>query len=334
MRLTSYFFDITTKLIDSFTQVCYPLTRFFDRQLFAGVFTKTKCGGHAKVFDTIREDIYSVFDRDPAARSVLEIIFCYPGLHVVWFYRIAHWFWTREFYFLGRLTSHLGRFLTGIEIHPGAQIGKKFFIDHGMGVVIGETAEIGDNVTLYHGVTLGGVTWDKVKRHPTIGDNVVIGSGAKVLGPFTVGSGAKIGSNSVVVKEVPQNSSVVGIPGRVVMQQEPKVEEKRPDLEHGKMPDPEAKAISCLFDQIRALEKKVEGLTDKLEKAEPKPAIKVAAKTSSLATKVPAKVTVKARATVKRKSTSRSATAKPPAVKPGGKVTSSARTRKVEKNEA
>ena len=147
------------------------------------------------MFKTIREDIYSVFDRDPAARSVLEIIFCYPGLHAVWFYRIAHWFWTHNFYFIGRFLSHLGRFLTGVEIHPGARIGKKFFIDHGMGVVIGETAEIGDNVTLYHGVTLGGVTWDKVKRHPTLDDNVVIGSGAKILGPFTVGKGAKVGSN-------------------------------------------------------------------------------------------------------------------------------------------
>ena len=223
----------------------------------------------------IREDIYSVFDRDPAARSVLEIIFCYPGLHAVWFYRVAHWFWTHELYFLGRFTSHLGRFFTGIEIHPGAQIGKKFFIDHGMGVVIGETAEIGDNVTLYHGVTLGGVTWDKVKRHPTVEDNVVIGSGSKVLGPFTVGKGAKIGSNSVVVKEVPSNSTVVGIPGRVVMQQEKKVEEEeRPDLEHGKLPDPEAKAISCLFDQIRGLEKKVEDLTARLAKAEEKTSTK------------------------------------------------------------
>jgi serine O-acetyltransferase len=246
-----------------------------------GFFAKNGYGGHIKVFDTIREDIYSVFDRDPAARSVLEIIFCYPGLHAVWFYRVAHWFWTREYYFFGRFTSHLGRFFTGIEIHPGAQIGKKFFIDHGMGVVIGETTEIGDNVTLYHGVTLGGVTWDKVKRHPTVEDNVVIGSGAKVLGPFTVGKGAKIGSNSVVVKEVPQNASVVGIPGRVVMQQEPKVEELRPDLEHGKMPDPEAKAISCLFDQIRALEKKIENLSTRLEKTESKPASRAAAKTAS-----------------------------------------------------
>jgi len=202
----------------------------------------------------IREDINSVFDRDPAARNVLEILFCYPGLHALWIYRIAHWFWVREFFFLGRLTSHFGRFLTGIEIHPGARIGRRFFIDHGMGVVIGETAEIGDNVTLYHGVTLGGVTWDKVKRHPTLEDNVVVGSGAKILGPFTVGRGAKIGSNSVVVKAVPENATVVGIPGRMVMAQQK--EEGRADLEHGNLPDPEAKAISCLFDQLRELERK------------------------------------------------------------------------------
>lgn len=242
------------------------------------------------MFKTIKEDIYSVFDRDPAARNILEIIFCYPGLHAVWFYRVAHWLWGRKFYFLGRFTSHLGRFFTGIEIHPGAQIGKKFFIDHGMGVVIGETAEIGNNVTLYHGVTLGGVTWDKVKRHPTVGDNVVIGSGSKVLGPFTVGKDAKIGSNSVVVKEVPENATVVGIPGRVVMQQEQKVEKERPDLEHGKLPDPQAKAISCLFDQIRSLEQKVADLTEKLEKSEKKPQ-KVAKSASSTSKKTTKKAT-------------------------------------------
>lgn len=206
----------------------------------------------------MREDINSVFDRDPAARNFLEVLFCYPGLHAIWLHRVAHWFWLHRLFFLGRFTSQLSRFITGIEIHPGARIGRKFFIDHGMGVVIGETAEIGDNVTMYHGVTLGGVTWDKVKRHPTIGDNVVIGSGAKVLGPFTVGENSKIGSNSVVVKEVPPNSSVVGIPGRVVMTegQQP----VKPDLQHGNMPDPEAKAISCLFDQIRDLDKKYQAL--------------------------------------------------------------------------
>ncbi len=215
------------------------------------------------MFSRMKEDIDSVFDRDPAARNVVEVLFCYPGLHAIWMHRIAHWFWTHDLLFLGRFTSQVSRFITGIEIHPGAKIGRKFFIDHGMGVVVGETAEIGDNVTMYHGVTLGGVTWDKVKRHPTIGDNVVIGSGAKVLGPFTVGANSKIGSNSVVVKEVPPNSSVVGIPGRVVMTegQQP----VKPDLQHGIMPDPEAKAISCLFDQIRELDRKYSALAGEHE---------------------------------------------------------------------
>lgn len=215
------------------------------------------------MFGRLREDIKAVFDRDPAARSSLEVFFCYPGLHALWFHRLSHWLWVREFFFLGRFLSHIGRFLTGIEIHPGARIGKKFFIDHGMGVVIGETAEIGDNVTLYHGVTLGGVSWEKTKRHPTIEDNVVIGSGAKILGPFVVGAGSKVGSNSVVVKEVPENSTVVGIPGRVVMATEKPSD--KVDLEHGKLPDPEAKAISCLFDQIRELEKKYAALKSEHE---------------------------------------------------------------------
>jgi len=210
-----------------------------------------------------KEDIKAVFDRDPAARTLLEVIFCYPGLHAIWFHRISHFFWKHEFLFFGRLISQFGRFFTGIEIHPGAKIGKGFFIDHGMGVVIGETAEIGNNVTLYHGVTLGGVSWEKTKRHPTIGDNVVIGSGAKVLGPFTVGKGSRIGSNSVVVKEVPANSTVVGIPGRVVMAAEKPLEKM--DLEHGNLPDPEAKAISCLFEQIRELERKFTTLSNEHE---------------------------------------------------------------------
>jgi serine O-acetyltransferase len=210
------------------------------------------------MFPRLKSDIRAVFDRDPAARSLLEVIFCYPGLHAIWIHRLSHWFWKHELWFLGRFTSHIGRFLTGVEIHPGATIGQGFFIDHGMGVVIGETAEIGNNVTLYHGVTLGGVSWEKTKRHPTLMDNVVIGSGAKVLGPFTVGKDSKVGSNSVVVKEVPPNSTVVGIPGRVVMTTEKPQE--RMNLEHGKMPDPEAKAISCLFDQIRELERKYNAL--------------------------------------------------------------------------
>ncbi len=212
------------------------------------------------MFARMRDDITSVFDRDPAARSVLEVLFCYPGLHAVWMYRVAHWFWSKQCYFIGRYLSQVGRFFTGIEIHPGARIGRRLFIDHGMGVVIGETAEIGDDVTLYHGVTLGGVTWDKVKRHPTLEDHVVIGSGAKILGPFTVGAGAKIGSNSVVVREVPPNATVVGIPGKVVMTtQQPEVG-GRPDLEHGRLPDPSAKAIACLFEQLKNLEQTVEQL--------------------------------------------------------------------------
>jgi serine O-acetyltransferase len=215
------------------------------------------------MFDTLKQDIKAVYDRDPAVRSVAEVLFCYPGFHALLFYRLAHALWTRKLYFFGRFVSHVGRFLTGIEIHPGARIGKGFFIDHGMGVVIGETAEIGENCTLYHGVTLGGTSWAKEKRHPTLGDNVIIGSGAKVLGPFTVGSGSKIGSNSVVVKEVPPNSTVVGVPGRMVISEGKKVEEKL-DLSHDKLPDPEAKAISCLFDQIRALERKVKDLSDQL----------------------------------------------------------------------
>jgi len=209
------------------------------------------------VFQTLREDFRAVFERDPAVRSVAEIIFCYPGFHALLFYRLAHILWQAKFYFLGRLISHLGRFFTGIEIHPGARIGSGFFIDHGMGVVIGETAEIGNNCTLYHGVTLGGTSWAKEKRHPTLRDNVVIGSGAKILGPFEVGENSKVGSNSVVVKAVPPNSTVVGIPGKIVVSDDRKAKEEKADLEHGQLPDPQAKAIECLFEQIRSLQDEV-----------------------------------------------------------------------------
>ncbi|WP_029918334.1 serine O-acetyltransferase [Pelobacter seleniigenes] len=209
------------------------------------------------MFATLKEDLKVVFERDPAVRSVFEIIFCYPGFHALVFYRLSHWLWGHEFKLLGRFISHVGRFLTGIEIHPGATIGKGFFIDHGMGVVIGETAEIGDNCTLYHGVTLGGTSWAKEKRHPTLGNNVIVGSGAKILGPFKVGDDSKVGSNSVVVKEVPANATVVGIPGRVVISGERRI---GVDLEHDKLPDPVAKAVSCVFDQIRRLEDQVEAL--------------------------------------------------------------------------
>lgn len=209
------------------------------------------------MFTHLKDDLAAVFERDPAVRNVLEIVFCYPGFHAMLFYRISHWFWTNKFYFLGRFISHLGRFFTGIEIHPGARIGRGFFIDHGMGVVIGETAEIGENCTLYHGVTLGGTSWAKEKRHPTLGNNVVVGSGAKILGPFKVGDNSKIGSNSVVVKEVPNSATVVGIPGRVVMSGEKPVGF---DLEHDKLPDPVANAVKCMMDQIRSLETQVESL--------------------------------------------------------------------------
>jgi serine O-acetyltransferase len=168
------------------------------------------------MFARIREDIRSVFDRDPAARTAWEVLTCYPGLHAVWGQRFSHWLWTHGLKWLARLNSNLARWLTGIEIHPGAIIGRRFFIDHGMGVVIGETAEVGDDVTLYQGVTLGGVSWNKGKRHPTIGNHVVVGAGAKVLGPFTVGEGARIGSNAVVVKDVPAGATMVGVPAHSV----------------------------------------------------------------------------------------------------------------------
>ena len=168
------------------------------------------------MFSRIREDIRCVFERDPAARTVWEVVTCYPGFHALQLHRFNHGLWRLGLRWLARLGSHIARFLTGIEIHPGATIGRRVFIDHGMGVVIGETAEIGDDCTLYHGVTLGGVSWDKGKRHPTLGRGVVVGAGAKILGPFTVGDGAKVGSNSVVVKPVPAGATVVGIPARVV----------------------------------------------------------------------------------------------------------------------
>lgn len=209
----------------------------------------------------IIEDIRTVFAKDPAARSLSEVVFCYPGLHAIWFHRIAHFLWTHRLRFLSRLLSHISRDLTGIEIHPGAKIGRRFFIDHGMGVVIGETSEVGDDVLMYQGVVLGGTSLGKKKRHPTIGNNVVIGTGATILGAIEIGDGAKIGSGSVVVKPVPPEATVVGVPGRVVEAVEPKV---RPliDLEHGKLPDPVAEAVNILLkkqdklgERIKALEK-------------------------------------------------------------------------------
>ncbi|MBI3043760.1 MAG: serine O-acetyltransferase [Betaproteobacteria bacterium] len=172
------------------------------------------------MFKRLKEEIAVVFDRDPAARSTWEVVTCYPGFHAMLFHRVAHGLWNAGLKWLARLVSHFSRWLTGIEIHPGATIGRRFFIDHGMGIVIGETAEIGDDCTLYHGVTLGGTSWNKGKRHPTLGKGVVVGAGAKILGPITIGDGARIGSNAVVVKEVPPGATAIGIPARIIEAQE------------------------------------------------------------------------------------------------------------------
>jgi serine O-acetyltransferase len=221
------------------------------------------------MFRQLREDIESVFDRDPAARSGLEVLTCYPGFHAIYIHKLAHWFWERRLRWLGRFTSHLGRFLTGIEIHPGATLGKRLFIDHGMGVVIGETAQIGDDVTLYHGVTLGGTSWNKGKRHPTLGNGVVVGAGAKILGPIVVGNGAKIGSNAVVVKNVPPGATVVGIPGRVVEEQtEAQVARFAAYAVVLEQDDPYAKAIQTLVEHSRELESTVATLKERLVRLE------------------------------------------------------------------
>ena len=205
---------------------------------------------------SIQQDIRSVFNRDPAARSTLELLVAYPGLHAVWAHRTEHWLWNHGLKLLARWLSHITRFLTGIEIHPGAQIGEGFFIDHGMGVVIGETAMVGKCVTMYHGVTLGGTSLEKGKRHPTIEDEVVIGAGAKILGNITIGSHSRIGANAVVVKSVPPNSVVVGVPGQVVVRSQPAPE--GPDLEHGKLPDTIGESVSALMARLDIIEKKLD----------------------------------------------------------------------------
>jgi serine O-acetyltransferase len=227
------------------------------------------------MFTQIREDIRSVFDRDPAARSVWEVVTCYPGFHARVMHRVAHWFWTRGFKWLGRFTSHLARWATGIEIHPGATIGRRFFIDHGMGVVIGETAEIGDDVTLYHGVTLGGTSWNKGKRHPTLENGVVVGAGAKVLGPITMHAGAKVGSNAVVVKDVPAGATAVGIPARII---EESAAQKREEQAArmgfsayaitGGDEDPLAKALNGLIDHGAAMDTRVDALVARIAELE------------------------------------------------------------------
>lgn len=202
-------------------------------------------------FQLLKGDIEVVFDQDPAARTYIEVCLTYSGLHAIWSHRIAHAFYRKKFFFIARLISQISRFFTGIEIHPGAKIGKRFFIDHGMGVVIGETCEIGDNVTIYQGVTLGGTGKEKGKRHPTLEDNVLVATGAKVLGSITIGESSKIGAGSVVLKNVPAHSTVVGIPGRVVVQNGEKV---RKDLDHHKLPDPVSEVLKEMDGKISRLE--------------------------------------------------------------------------------
>jgi serine O-acetyltransferase len=225
----------------------------------------------------IKEDIACVFDRDPAAQSIFEVVTCYPGFHAILIHRLSHYVWQRNFRWLGRFTSHLGRWLTGIEIHPGAQIGRRFFIDHGMGIVIGETAVIGDDCTLYHSVTLGGTSWKKGKRHPTLQDGVVIGAGAKVLGPIEIGAGARVGSNSVVLKSVPAGATVVGIPAHLVDSKKKKIAVEREQIASkmgfdaygttADMPDPIAHAINQMLDHIHQMDKQVECLKQALHEA-------------------------------------------------------------------
>ncbi|MDH5648629.1 MAG: serine O-acetyltransferase [Gammaproteobacteria bacterium] len=229
------------------------------------------------MFQNLRLYIESIRRRDPAARSFWEILVAYPGLHAVALHRLSHCMWCCwGLKWLARVSSQFGRWITGIEIHPGAKIGKRFFIDHGMGVVIGETAEIGDDCTLYHGVTLGGTSWQKEKRHPTLGNNVVVGAGAKVLGPIYIGEGARIGSNSVVVKDVPAGATVVGIPGRVVVRVDAEKNEKRAAMAkkigfdaYGQtpdMPDPVAHAVDCLLDHMHGVDQKLEIIVAALKK--------------------------------------------------------------------
>lgn len=207
---------------------------------------------------TLREDVTCVFARDPAARSLLELLTIYPGVHAVIMHRAAHALWRLGLRYPARLLSFFTRMLTQIDIHPGAKIGRRFFIDHGCGVVIGETAEIGDDVTLYHGVTLGGTSWTPGKRHPTLGNGVVAGAGAKILGPVTIGDGARIAANSVVIEDTAPGMTVVGIPGRMVLPKERRrITEHGIDLDHHRMPDPVRKAITCLLDRISELERQV-----------------------------------------------------------------------------
>jgi len=224
------------------------------RDTLQGVYPRTK-NKPLNLLQQISEDINATLERDPAARNWFEVLTSYSGLHATWSHRIAHWLWQHQAHLLARWFSQLTRHFTGIEIHPGATIGRRFFIDHGMGVVIGETAEVGDDVTLYHGVTLGGVSLEKGKRHPTLEDGVVVGAGAKVLGNITIGQSSRIGANAVVVKSVPAESVVVGVPGQVI--QERKSHLHKPDLDHGHMPDAIHDAVHDLLQRVGELETKL-----------------------------------------------------------------------------
>lgn len=231
------------------------------------------------MFSHLKEDINCVFDRDPAARNMFEILTTYPGIHAIIFYRFTNWLWIRHWKWLSRFLAAIARWLTGIEIHPGATIGRRFFIDHGMGVVIGETAVIGDDCTLYHGVTLGGTTWQKGKRHPTLGNNVVVGAGAKVLGPILIGDGARIGSNAVVVKPVPENATAIGIPAKIIEIPKDALEKRR--LETAKkigfdaygtsndMPDPVLTAINRILDHLHAVDHRMDRMCETLRRQDP-----------------------------------------------------------------
>ncbi|MFE8069616.1 serine O-acetyltransferase [Marinobacteraceae bacterium S3BR75-40.1] len=228
------------------------------------------------MFERLREDINSVFHRDPAARNFFEVLTNYPGLHALLAHRMSHRLWRAGFKWLARTISTIMRWLTGIEIHPGAVIGRRFFIDHGMGVVIGETAVVGDDVTLYQGVTLGGTSWNRGKRHPTLEDGVVVGAGAKILGPFTVGAHAKIGSNAVVTKEVPEGATVVGIPGRVIVKKAGERDDRRRKMEEKmgfdaygvseEMPDPIARSLRSMLDHMHAVDERIENMCRSLQR--------------------------------------------------------------------
>ena len=226
------------------------------------------------MFETIKEEIQVVFERDPAARSTLETIFTCPGFQAILMHRFNHWLWNKKFLFLARLSAHITRFFTGIEIHPGATIGRRFFIDHGMGIVIGETSEVGDDCSIYHGVTLGGTTWQKGKRHPTLESNVVVGAGAKILGPITIGTGARIGCNAVVVKDVPVGATVVGVPGHVVVKKNDGDKTVQREAmakkigfeayaERKDMPDPIQNALDSILDHLHHVDEELEDLKKK-----------------------------------------------------------------------